>query len=148
MNFEIELVLLPTILAVIGISLSLYSFKIQSKNRTLLDFTEKQIEDLQITMTRNRETFDLNAQRFAEQARRLAWVEQRVRQPKLNTEDTVDELTGIHETPKLNITERRHLVMSLSQRGQDIISISETLGMLPGEVELIINLNQMALNHI
>jgi len=147
MDFELGIILLPTVLAVIGLSVSLYSFKIQSKNRELLDFAEKQIEDLQTTMTRNRETFDLNAQRFAEQARRLAWVEQRVRQPKLVAEETVIEQTDIHETPKMNITERRHLVMSLSQRGQDVVSISETLGMLPGEVELIINLNQMAANH-
>ncbi len=87
----------------------------------------------------------LNAhqQKLAEQSRRLAWLEARRPAAKQIQDDILDEST-LTEPPKLNITERRHRVMALASRGQSAESIASALGMLPGEVELIVSLNQAA----
>lgn len=130
-------------IALVSFIISLFRFRRQRKDRGLIDFVEKQIEDLEHLLTRNKEAFDANAQRMAEQARRINWLETRVRQPKLVSEDVVDD-TAAGETPKLNITERRHRVIKLTSRGQNVETIATALGMLPGEVELIVNLNKAA----
>jgi hypothetical protein len=46
------------------------------------------------------------------------------------------------DVPPANITERRHRIMSLANSGQNAETISEMLGMLPGEVQLVINLSR------
>lgn len=109
--------------------------------RGLLEFVEKHVEDLEETLGKNKESLETNAQRVTEQSRRIAWLETRVRQPKPVSEEVIDD-TPVSEPQKLNMTERRHRVITLASRGQNAETIASTLGMLPGEVELIINLNQ------
>ena len=55
----------------------------------------------------------------------------------------IDE-TAAGEPAKLSMTERRHRVIALASRGQNAEAIATTLGIMPGEVELIIRLNQAA----
>ena len=43
---------------------------------------------------------------------------------------------------KLNNTERRHRILMLASKGLDTEGIASTLEMMPGEVELILNLNR------
>lgn len=108
----------------------------------LLEFVEQQVGDFDEIISRNKEQLETNAQRLAEQQRRIAWLETRVRHPRQAAEETVNDSPA--EAPKMNITERRHRVIKLAGRGQNIETIAATLGMLPGEVDLIINLNQSA----
>jgi hypothetical protein len=82
---------------------------------------------------------DTASKQAGEHARRIAWLESRARyaQPDVKVaEKSVQQ--------KTTITERRHRVMSLARRGQDINTIARTLGMNHGEVELMINLGRAA----
>ena len=76
-----------------------------------------------------------------EQARRIAWLENRVATAPEETE-TLEQM--LSATAKPTITERRHRVLSLARRGQDTQTIARTLGMPHGEVELMINLSKAA----
>lgn len=83
----------------------------------------------------------MNAEHVSEMSRRLVWLDTRIRQPKLAAEEVINDSS---EAPKLNITERRHRVVTLASRGQSPEAIANTIGMMPGEVELILNLDQAA----
>lgn len=143
MNLETGILIFAVSVSIISLIIALVCLKKHQSNRSLLEFTEKQIEDLQEIMTKNKESFETNSQRVAEQSRRIAWLESRIRQPKSVSEENVDE-PETNEPQKPNITERRHRVITLAARGQNAETIAATLGMMPGEVELIINLNQAA----
>lgn len=143
MNLETKILTVSAGVVVLSLIFSLISFRKHRKSRERVEFIEKQVEDLQETLARNKEAFDTNAQRMAEQARRLTWLETRIRQPKLVSDEIVDD-TMATEVPKLNITERRHRVIKLAARGQNVEMIATALGMLPGEVDLILNLNKAA----
>lgn len=79
-----------------------------------------------------------------------------MRQPKLLREDAKkavaeetiaapaarESLTTEKPAAKWSMTERRHRVLRLSAQGQSASAIAFTLGMMPGEVDLIINLNR------
>jgi DNA-binding NarL/FixJ family response regulator len=84
---------------------------------------------------------DTASRQSAEWARKIAWLESRARGG--SQEARVPE-TAAPTNGKLNITERRHRVLSLARRGQDVQTIARTLGMPHGEVELMINLGQAA----
>lgn len=111
------------------------------KSRKLIVAAQETIEELQSTLKKTRELIESNAEHTTEMSRRIVWLETRVRQPKLVGEEVVDDSA---EPPKLNITERRHRVVTLAARGQSAESIAATIGMLPGEVELILSLDQAA----
>lgn len=117
----------------------------QRKNRELLEFAYRQLETLEDLSAANRESIEIAAQRVTDQARRIAWLESRLRQTKPAKMEIVRETNSVEPAaaPKrLSITERRHRILSLARKGQNAETIAETLGMLPGEVELIINLNR------
>ncbi len=111
--------------------------------RNLLEFSQKQIEDLQDSIVRVRESGDTALQRATEQARRIAWLETRIRKPREHTDEVLDE-TILTEGNKLSMTERRHRVITLANRGKDLESIASALGLFKGEVELILSLNNAA----
>lgn len=145
MDLEMTLFLIVAVtfgLATFGFSIICY--KKQKKDRGSIESTEKQVEDLQGTLEKTRETLETTSRLTAEQSRRIAWLEARVRKPRLTSDEVIDDAATSNEPQKLNITERRHRVISLATRGQHTDSIASTLGMLPGEVELIVNLNHAA----
>ena len=111
--------------------------------RSLLEFAQTQIDELQDIAIRSRDICDATLQRSSDQARRIAWLESRMRKPKPASSEVLDD-TIITETPKLSMTERRHQVINLAGRGRNVDSIATTLGLFKGEVELILNLNQAA----
>lgn len=111
--------------------------------RSLLEFAQKQIDELQDAIARSRESSDAIAQRATDQARRIAWLETRIRKPRANADEVLDD-SILNETPKLSMTERRHRVITLANRGKNPESIAASLGLFKGEVELILSLNQAA----
>ncbi|MBS1792348.1 MAG: hypothetical protein JSS81_00760 [Acidobacteria bacterium] len=141
MNFELQIAIAAIFFGVLGCLLAAVQYRKLGRQRELIEFVGQQVEDLEETLAKNRELLDTNAQRVAEQARRVAWLETRVRQPKKAAEPPPDEHAAA-DPAKLTMTERRHRVITLAARGQNVDTIATTLGMLPGEVELIINLNQ------
>jgi septal ring factor EnvC (AmiA/AmiB activator) len=146
---NLEMTLLLTTAATLGLvtfCFTLYCRQKQKKTRELVESAGQQIADLEKTLARTKESLDTNTQRTAEQSRRIAWLETRIRKPNSASSEVLDDEIISTESQKLNMTERRHRVISLASRGQHTDAIAATLGMLPGEVELIVNLNQAVWN--
>jgi DNA-binding NarL/FixJ family response regulator len=78
----------------------------------------------------------------ADYARRIAWLESRVRSNKPAPKEDREEAAFVAAEPSL--TERRHRVISLARRGYDVNTIASMLNEMPGEVELIIGLSKAA----
>lgn len=143
-NLDTIIALTSTFIGSAGLVGVWFSYKKHRANRELIEFTYQQVENLEGVVSGNKAEIDAVSQRVAEQTRRIAWLESRVRQSKPAKKDVLEEtvLTETGSAAKANITERRHRVLSLAARGQNSEAIAATLGMLPGEVELIINLNR------
>lgn len=92
-------------------------------------------------LTSQSQDLDTASRQAGEHARRIAWLESRARYAQ-QPEQKVENEKPLQQ--KVTITERRHRVMSLARRGQDINTIARTLGMNHGEVELMINLGRAA----
>ena len=138
---------LAALLSFCAVAFSLVCFRSYRLHRELLEFLAKQNEDLEKSLAASRNMLETYSTRGADQSRRLAWLETRVRQPKTAPEEMLDEETlNSPAAAKSTITERRHRVLTLASRGQDAGNIAATLGMLRGEVELIINLNRVNIN--
>ena len=91
---------------------------------------------------------EITVQQLSDQARRVAWLESRMRQKKQAGGQRADSGlpadSELVDAARTSITERRHRVLSLSRRGMDVEAIAETLGVPYGEVELIISLSAAA----
>ena len=143
MSLEIGISIVSGIFGILGLGFSWVCYKGARKHRDLLDFLAKQNDELAESLAASRQMAETSVQRLSDQSRRIAWLESRVRQPKPAKEEVVGE-TVADFAPKTNMTERRHRVLTLASRGQDSEKIATTLGMMRGEVELIINLNRVA----
>ena len=143
MSLEIGISMVASLSGVVGLGFSWVSYRNARRHRELLEFLGKQNEELNESLAAGKKTIETSAQRLSDQSRRIAWLESRVRQPKLAKEEVLDETIADFPT-KENMTERRHRVLTLAGRGQDSEKIASTLGMMRGEVELIINLNRVA----
>ncbi|HQU86053.1 MAG TPA: hypothetical protein PKY59_23200 [Pyrinomonadaceae bacterium] len=147
MNLELQISAASTIVALVSFAFAFVCLKKLRNHRELLEFNAKQTEELEKSLSNSKDLLEESRQKVNDQARRVAWLESRVRQPKTAKKDVVEEqeVQIIEEKPvvnKSNITERRHRVLTLASRGQSPETIASTLGMMPGEVELIINLNR------
>jgi|SRR5436190_12138436 len=134
----LPVVLVSAVLALISFVSSLVLF---AKTRRLLrgcatleSRFEEELADLSPDL-------DTASRQSADWGRKIVWLESRVRGG--HQEARVAE-TAATTNGKLNITERRHRVLSLARRGQDAQTIARTLGMPHGEVELMINLGHAA----
>jgi DNA-binding NarL/FixJ family response regulator len=143
MSLEMGISIIASLFGVGSLAFSWFCYNNSRNHRQLLEFLAKQNEELEESLAAGKETFENGSKRFSEQSRRIAWLETRVRQPKLATEEVVDERVSAG-LPKSNMTERRHRVLTLASRGQNSDKIAATLGMMRGEVELILNLNRVA----
>ena len=112
------------------------------KQQDLLEFVAKQNEDLEESLSNTKELVENGKQKAVAQASRIAWLETRVRQPKTPKEEVIPDKIEPIKSIKSNITERRHRVLALASRGQSPETIASTLGMMAGEVELIVKFNQ------
>jgi DNA-binding NarL/FixJ family response regulator len=85
------------------------------------------------------------AAQSSNQARRIAWLELRLRREKPESQpQAADEPVEAEDPSQTSMTERRHRVLSLARRGMNSELIAETLGVPHGEVELIISLNMLS----
>lgn len=130
----------------IGLFLSWICLRKYKAQQELLEFLGQQGDDLDEMVSKNREMLKKESERNLDQARRIAWLESRVHQPKLVAKEEV----AVEEIPapqvlKPNITERRHRVLALYAKGNSPETIASALGMMPGEVELMVKLNQAPL---
>lgn len=149
MNLEIIISVSASVLGVLGMALICH--RASRRNRELIEFLAKQNEDLDAALTLAKEHFEDGNRKLSDNARRIAWLETRFRKGT-SVKSEISETTFASARPsaisgdslRSNITERRHRVLALASRGQNAEKIASTLGMMPGEVELIINLNRVA----
>lgn len=145
-NLEMIISSAALLIGTFGSILSFVCYRKYKAQNELIEFLGQQSDDLDEMVSKNRALLEKEHQQTLDQARRIAWLESRVRQPK----QIVKEEIEVEELPKLvvnksPITERRHRVLALYAKGQTPEMIASTLGMMPGEVELIVKLNQSPL---
>ncbi len=75
-------------------------------------------------------------------SRRIAWLESRMRNNSTPTAAKVEEAPA-QASGKPTITERRHRVTQLAERGVDCNTIASMLNMPHGEVELMVGLSHV-----
>jgi len=140
MTLEIGISMASSIFATLSIAISWYCFSNYRAQRAYNEICSKQLEHLENSLSKNAELLENSGSRSERQARRIAWLEMRIRKPKTGDKELIGE-KGIRHS-KLNITERRHRILKLASRGQDAETIASNLKMMPGEVELILNLSR------
>jgi DNA-binding NarL/FixJ family response regulator len=128
----------PTLIAVsllnlitCAITLALF-LKLRRKLNGISKNTEQELSQLSADL-------DTASNRAAAFERRLTPLEL-IAKAKRNSEQT----DVVAEGKKLSITERRHRVIALWRRGQNVQSIARTLNMPDGEVELMISITRAA----
>lgn len=142
MNLELAIASIAVLFGVPAFFYARTAFNKSREYRGLIEFLGKRIEDLEETVAAVKQMNETDAQRISEQTRRVAWLETRVRHPKTVEEDVLSE-AHLETSTKSIITERRHRVLTLAARGQSVDEIADTLAMMRGEVELIINLSRI-----
>jgi len=142
LNIELTVAVAAALISVIGLLAAVISYRQYRVCRGLLEFTERQIDELDDSSGNLQEIVDSYKTKTADQSRRIAWLESRLRQPKPGRGEVIDDVVISDQPVKWNMTERRHHVLKLASRGQSPENIASTLGMMCGEVELIINLNR------
>lgn len=110
----------------------------------LLEFAQNQIDELQDAIIAAKNLSDASNRRDSDQARRIAWLESKVRRPRPASDEVLDDAV-VTQPSRLSMTERRHRVISLASRGNNADTIASSLGLFKGEVELILNLNKATL---
>ena len=122
-----------------GLIALILSFKNHRKNLDKYEICLEQLAETEELLEKYKRELDQISQQNSDFSRRIAWLEARLRQPKSQLkEPDVETVVAMPTVPqKPTITERRHRVLRLASNGA-------TLGMLAGEVELILNLNRAA----
>lgn len=140
----IILILAVSAIAVASLVVSSISLSRYRNCRVVLEVYGEQTEELEKIIENQKQQIEKINNINLEATRRIAWLEQKIRQPKTQAEVKAEEkvIEPIISTVKPTITERRHRVITLAERGQNAETIASTLGMLAGEVELILNLNR------
>jgi hypothetical protein len=115
--------------------------------RVELQNHQELVKELEQYLEQYKQDLEKTSFKVSDYGRRLAWLETRYQRTKRFSNDVIEkdpeiiEPKPIAEPIKTTMTERRHRVLSLAQLGQNAETIAETLGMLTGEVELILHLN-------
>jgi hypothetical protein len=114
------------------------SFKLRATRKHAAALAEQVADEITIF----KEQLETVSTQAADQGRRTAWLESRVRPNTLAA--VPDSNKALIPTANLTVTERRHRVLSLARRGMSVHTIAAMLGEMPGEIELIINLSRAA----
>ena len=146
MNLQMGILTASIIFGVSGLIFSLVCLANLRKKRNLLETLISRIEELENDFDECRDQLEDGKIRATDQARRIAWLEARIRKPEKIKKDILSQEVLTPKPAETNMTERRHRVLALAHRGQDAETISNTLGMLTGEVELIMSLGRGSAN--
>lgn len=114
------------------------SFKLRTAQKQAAALAEQTADEITIF----KELLETVSTQSADQARRIAWLESRMRPNTIAPAPEGNK--ALIPTANLTVTERRHRVLSLARRGMSTNTIAAMLGEMPGEIELIINLSRAA----
>jgi hypothetical protein len=129
---------LSALLAVVSLIVNLIMITSSRRQKRSWLETSKRFDEEIASLSRD---LDTASRQSGEHVRRIAWLEARARSTQAPAPTPQVETIA---KPRVTITERRHRVMSLARRGQDIDTIAQILGMNHGEVELMLNLSKAA----
>lgn len=141
MIIEIGILTAAIFLGLTALGFSRLFHKNSKQNRELIEFLGRQVENLEESLSDSNKKLETSHKRVVDQSRRVAWLESRVRQPRISQNEVLDAAV-LSAAPKTNIANRRQQILAMAARGENSKAIASTLGMMPGEVELIINLNR------
>ena len=130
---------LSTALAVVSLLANLILIASSRRQRREWIDLAQRFDDEITSLSRDLDTASKQA---GEHVRRIAWLEARARSTQ--PQAPKPQVEAAPKPQRISITERRHRVMSLARRGQDIDTIAQILGMNQGEVELMLNLSKAA----
>lgn len=116
-----------------------------------MEFMLNRIEELDALASAGEERLESATQKCAEKANRITWLENKVgelkSQKRNDFEDSV--FTEWDDAQRaVTLREKRRRVISLADAGESTEEIAEHLGMLAGEVDLIINLSRAEVTQI
>jgi hypothetical protein len=142
MNADDLLILIPVASGFVSAFCLLMCITMAFKLRSLKKRAASLTSDFEDELAVLKQNLEASTSRAAEQARRVAWLESRVRPNTGGPRASEVEMPATNAVP--SITERRHRILSLARRGLDASTIAAMLGELPGEVELIIGMSRAA----
>ena len=144
MNLQFGMLAGAIVLGFLGTVFSLVCFSSNRKNGKLIEALIDHIEEIETELSENKDLLEDGKIRATDQARRIAWLEARIRKPEKVKKDILSQevLTTNNSAKQPNMTERRHRVLTLASRGQDADTIATNLGMFKGEVEFIMSLGR------
>ncbi len=145
MDMQLGLSIFSITLALLSVVFSGICVVLMLRNKNLTDALISQLDECENEIRAIRENNDGDSFRSSDHSRRIAWLETRIRKPeKFKNETLGEEGFAPKKSGMANMTERRHRVLTLAARGQDANSIAVSLGMLVGEVDLIMRLGRGA----
>ncbi|MEZ5306527.1 MAG: hypothetical protein R2684_17670 [Pyrinomonadaceae bacterium] len=135
-----EIQQVTTVLVFLSLALSVFSLLRNRHNRRELEFGANQLELLDVTLQETMELIEGNLKTSSDHARRIAWLDAKVRQSRYFSIKEKNS-TAIRDERRPSIEERRERILRMSDEGYDCDMIATHLGLMPGEVQLILNLN-------
>jgi len=143
MTLETSLLIGAALIGISSLALSILSLFRSRRQQAELNHGADQIECLEGELAEARQMLEESKDSVLMHSRRIAWLDAKVRQNRF-----VSGSKPGSDKPKSRnrskIRENKDRVLELANRGQDANRIASSLGMMPGEVELILNLN----NHV
>lgn len=134
---------LLTVFVVLSAATTVYALlamRRMSSRLSLLEEYSETLVSIQDFQSEYRELAEENRSTIEKQSRRIAWLEVQVKKehqaPAPRTRGS-----GPTNGQRPVIDRQRSRVLQMFGRGQDISSIASVTGMMPGEVELILNLH-------
>lgn len=135
-----EILLALVILSATGTVYCMVTTRRLSSRLCLLEEFSEILPSVQDSQSEFREIAEENRSTIAQQSRRIAWLEAQVRKER---EVPVPRIRESQKPGRQKpvIDRQRSRILQMFARGQDISSIAAVTGMMPGEVELILNLH-------
>lgn len=140
MMIETQLTIGAVALCILSLAITLLTRFRQRGQETALEKYANRVEILEETLSGTKELLEENRQNLIDQTRRIAWLDAKTRQSRFFS--VAGRKPARTETrPTSGIDEQRVRVLRLAESGQTANTIAASLGMMPGEVELILNLS-------
>ena len=140
MNIEIELMICVLVLSSAALISSLIALRRNKHQIKLIELDEEKIWLLEETLAESRRSLEESQKTVADHSRRIAWLDANIRRNRFVTAPGKGSANSFASS-RTKINEKRSRVLILAERGQDPATIAATLGMMPGEVELMLSLN-------
>ncbi|NNE66267.1 MAG: hypothetical protein HKN33_06845 [Pyrinomonadaceae bacterium] len=137
---ETNFMIAAALLSATAIGLSLVTLLRNRRQQHLLELEAERIELLEETLAESRGLLESNCETASEHARRIAWLDAKLRRSR-HVSTQKKPVSKPVSNGRTSISRNKDRVLKLAETGQDARTIAATLGLMPGEVELVLNLN-------